>query len=137
MINTLQLNSEPGAAVIEPTGHRIFHIEWRLGKSTISGEFYPTRLHAGKKGMVNGGILAALLDEALSVLTQHGARNAVNSELKIHFHKYARIGEKLTIRGHLGISRHGDIPAVIQIKNSQGRLVATAAGKALKNEDPA
>ncbi|MBI3012861.1 MAG: PaaI family thioesterase [Elusimicrobia bacterium] len=76
-------------------------IHWRVQGRTTLAEFVPEREHQGWKGIVHGGILATLLDEAMTRLAWCVYGCALTAEMTIRYVATAKVGEKLTIAGHL------------------------------------
>lgn len=107
-------------------------LQWRTNGTMTESEFFPTKAHQGWKGIVHGGILAAVLDEAMTRLAWETYGGAVTAEIAVRYFNPARIGERLTIRGEVGNLRNRLIPAKAEIRNASGRLVASATGKAVK-----
>jgi len=93
-------------------------------------DFLPHSDHVGFEGIIHGGLLATVLDEAMVwAATWRGRRFCVSGELVVRFRQEARVGEKLTVTAEVETSRPRLIQAVGKIFNSQGELLATASGK--------
>ena len=65
----------------------------------ISAKFTPSVNHQGYEGIVHGGILSALLDEAMGKLTVSLGIPAVTAEMTVQFKTPAAPGEELFISG--------------------------------------
>ena len=107
-------------------------IEWTTEALTTHGEFYASKTHQGWQGMVHGGILAAILDESMTRLAWETYGGAVTAEMTVRYISPARIGEKLLIKGEVDNMKGRLIPTRAEIRNTQGHIVASATGKALK-----
>ncbi len=99
-----------------------------------SGEVTATTVinppHQGFAGIVHGGILASMVDDAMwHVIHQQDNDFPVTAELKIRYLQPARIGEALTVRGRLVSYRRRLMAASATIENSRGQLVVQAAGR--------
>ena len=106
-------------------------LDWKtMGRKTQS-DFFPSRFHQGWQGIVHGGILAAMLDEAMTRLAWVVHGGAVTGEMTVRYHSPARIGERLTIKGEIGDKKSRLIPAWAEIRTAGGRLIAEAKGKAV------
>ena len=68
---------------------------------TISGLFTPRTEHEGWEGIVHGGIVAALLDEAMVKLAAHLGIPAVSAEITVKFKAPAAVGDQLSITGKI------------------------------------
>ncbi|NTW58048.1 MAG: PaaI family thioesterase [Nitrospirae bacterium] len=98
---------------------------------TIIGRFTPRQEHEGWQNIVHGGVVAALLDEAMVKLAAHLGIPAVSAEITVKFRAPASAGEELAITGRIvkEASRLVEAEAIV----SKGLIVvAEAKGKLLK-----
>ena len=113
-----------------PSGLRaVFEID--KNTRTIIGRFTPRQEHEGWQGIVHGGIVASLLDEAMVKLAAHLGIHAVSAEITVKFKAPAAPGEELVITGKIAkeASRLIEAEAIV----SKGLIVvAEAKGKLLK-----
>jgi uncharacterized protein (TIGR00369 family) len=63
----------------------------------VKAEFTPQKNHQGWSGLVHGGIISCLLDEAMSYAALFSGVNTITAKMKSRFKRPARIGEKLAI----------------------------------------
>ncbi|MBI4395716.1 MAG: PaaI family thioesterase [Elusimicrobia bacterium] len=112
------------------------NVRWTVTGDEAEGLFIPRREHQGWKDVVHGGILSALLDEAMARLAwvRHGA--AVTAEMSVRFLAPAKTGERLLIRGRLTNTSRRMILAQAEISNPDGETIARAEGKIIKQKDP-
>lgn len=112
-----------------PDGLRI---PWKVNGHVMTGEFVCQPKFQGWKGIVHGGILATLLDEAMTRLAGVLFGGAVTAEMTVRYVKPASIGEELIIKGELvkDAKRMAEMKATIHLKD--GTLIARASGKAMK-----
>lgn len=99
----------------------------------VQTRFKPRAEHVGFKQVVHGGIIATLLDElmvwACAVQTK---RFAYCAELTARFLAPLRPGEETIATGELVANRREKIfEAKAEIKDSAGKLLASATGKYL------
>ena len=71
--------------------------EWR----SISAKFTPSDIHQGYEMIVHGGVLSALLDEAMVKLTVSLGIPAMTAEMTVKFKAPAAPGEELLVSGRL------------------------------------
>lgn len=64
---------------------------------TAKAEFIPTELHQGWQGIVHGGIICTLLDEAMTYVAYFQGLNSVTAKTEVRFNKTAPIHETLLI----------------------------------------
>jgi uncharacterized protein (TIGR00369 family) len=107
-------------------------LEWTTRENKTESKWLPKKSFQGWKGIVHGGILAALLDEAMTRLAWQIHGDAVTAEITVRFVSPARIDEPLLIQGDVEEARGRLIPAKSEIRTQDGRLIATAVGKVLK-----
>ena len=99
---------------------------------TIQTSFIPTKTYQGYDGIVHGGILSALLDEAMAKLAFELGYNAVTAMLNVRFKNPARVGERLVVRGEItGVNRKL-VLAQATIHGEDGRLIAEGDSKLVR-----
>lgn len=64
---------------------------------TAKAEFIPTELHQGWQGIVHGGIICTLLDEAMAYVAYFQGLNSVTAKTEVRFKQAAPIHETLLI----------------------------------------
>ena len=97
----------------------------------ISANFTPSDMHEGYEGIVHGGILSTLLDEAMAKLTVSLGIPAVTAEMKVTFKAPAAPGDELFVSGRLTHETRRLIQAEAKIKRGPV-LIAEATGKLLR-----
>lgn len=103
----------------------------------FSGDAREVRAHTvitlpyqGFAGMVHGGILAGIVDDAMwHVIHQQQNDFPVTAELTVRYRSVARIGERLTVTGRLISYRRRLMVAQAVIENEAGQIVVTAEGR--------
>ncbi len=93
--------------------------------------FKPAPLHQGYQGIVHGGILSALLDEAMAKLAFSLGFQAVTAELTVKFKAPAAPGDELVVSGRLTNESSRLIQAEARIERGPV-VIAEATGKLLK-----
>ncbi len=104
-------------------------------------EFLPSAKFQGWKGVLHGGIVSTLLDEALAHALGGqerggGGSGAVTAELTVRFKKPVPIGEKIILMGRVVSERGRVIEAESEISDGQGSVLAQAAGKLVRPKTP-
>lgn len=113
-----------------PTGLGVdFKIERE--QRSISATFIPSDIHQGYEGIIHGGILAALLDEAMVKLTVSLGIPAVTAEIIVKFKTPAAPGDALFISGRLIHETRRLIRAEAKIERGPV-VIAEATGKLLR-----
>src|ERR1700690_1062909 len=98
---------------------------------SISANFTPSNAHQGYEGIVHGGILSTLLDEAMAKLTVSLGIPSVTAEMKVTFKAPTAPGEELFISGRLLQETRKLIQAEAKIERGPV-LIAEATGKLLR-----
>jgi uncharacterized protein (TIGR00369 family) len=92
----------------------------------VTAEFTPSDLHVGFTGIVHGGILAAVLDDAMAAVGFYQGEPTVTARLSVRYRRPARPGERLHVeaeetgrRGSISIGR-------ATLRRADGVVVADA-----------
>ena len=108
--------------------HLHLHVEEETG--VVRCEFTPLTAHIGFEGVVHGGILATVLDEAMVwAATWSGKRFCVCGELNVRYKALAKVGEAVVVEAKIVSAR----PRLIQtdgvIRDADGNVLVTATAK--------
>lgn len=104
-------------------------------------EFTPAARFQGWKGVLHGGIVSTLLDEALAHAlgnTERGGEGsgAVTAELTVRFKRPVPIGSKVLLTGRVLRVKGRVAEAESEIMDGQGTVLASASGKLVKPRTP-
>jgi len=77
------------------------HLRFRRDGEGVTSEFVPREEHVGWQGIVHGGILAAVLDDAMGNLFYLQGYQALTARMEVRFRKPVRPGERLRVRAWL------------------------------------
>ena len=118
-----------------PHGLRLsLHADEATGDVTV--DFTPRPEHIGFEGIVHGGVLATVLDEAMVwAATWAGKRFCVAGEMSVRFRKSAAVGGPLRCEARLeSPPRRPGLPRIFHtsgtiIEVATGDIIAEAAGK--------
>jgi len=91
-------------------------------------EFTPGPEYQGWPGIVHGGIIGTVLDEAMGYAALFQGKKVVTGKMEIRFRKPAPVGETLTIEGR--VTRESKLFLVAEAKAtlSDGTVIAEATG---------
>ncbi len=98
---------------------------------SISAVFTPSDIHQGYEGIVHGGILSSLLDEAMAKLALNLGMPAVTAEIIVTFKAPAAPGIELFITGNITQETKRLILAEARIERGPV-VIAEAKGKLLR-----
>jgi len=109
------------------------NVDFEINKEarTIRALFVPADFHQGYEGIVHGGILSALLDEAMAKLAYSLGIPAVTAELTVKFKTPAIPGQELFVSGKLVQEAKRLITAEAKIERDLV-VIAEAKGKLLR-----
>jgi uncharacterized protein (TIGR00369 family) len=119
-----------------PNGLRLsFEIDKE--KQTLKTTFVASPTYQGWDGIVHGGILSTLLDEAMANLVHELGYRAVTASIEIRFKKPAPILKPLLIYGELTEVSKRLIRAKAHIAQEDGAILATGMSTFMKQRDSA
>jgi acyl-coenzyme A thioesterase PaaI-like protein len=97
---------------------------------TVRTEFTPKPAHIGFEGVLHGGVLSTVFDEAMVwAATWSGRRFCLCGELNVRFRAVAPIGKPLTITAKIELSRPRLIQTRAHAHDASGGLIAEATAK--------
>lgn len=103
----------------------------------FDGEDYITTFnvqpeHQGWAGIVHGGLLATVLDEAMARLLWEKEISAITGRLEVRYHKPVEIGDSLQIRGRITRRRPPVVETAAEATNPDGAVVAEASAVSME-----
>ena len=127
----IELPHTPGCLVCGKLNPHGLHLHLHVDPSTgvVSVAFTPRPEHIGFEGIVHGGILATVIDEAMVwAATWAGKRFCVAGEMNVRFRGGAAVGEALVVTASVESKRARLVQTRSDITGPRG-VVATATGK--------
>ncbi len=101
-------------------------------RRTLRTTFTPNSVYQGYDGIVHGGILSTLLDEAMAKLSYELGYNAVTASLEIRFKKPAPILEPLFVYGEITEVKGKLVRAKASISKEDGTVLAVGTGTLMR-----
>ena len=127
--------SEPGApnpcfgcGAANPQGMRLV-FERDDAQKRIRGRFRLGPEYQGAPGMVHGGIIATVLDEAMGKASRFSEVATVTAELTIEYLRPVRIGEEIVVEGYQQERNGRELLHCGEIRNAAGQLLARGRGR--------
>jgi uncharacterized protein (TIGR00369 family) len=107
------------------------HVQFELHGSSIHAQWTPREEHQGWQGVVHGGVLAALMDEAMAYTLFTQGCMGMTGRMEIRYRSPAHAGELLSVKAHCvrETRKIADIEAEI---SADGRPVAAASARFVK-----
>jgi uncharacterized protein (TIGR00369 family) len=94
--------------------------------------FDPQAQHAGYRGILHGGVVAAALDEAMFWAASHaGGRFHMSGEMTVRDRRKVLVGERYELSARPVDVARGVYRAEGELRDAEGRRCATATGKYL------
>jgi len=94
----------------------------------VRAEFTPSDLHAGYEGLIHGGILAAVIDDAIANIWFTRGQEAVTAKIEVRFRREARPGERLVVTAAPSGAKAGLHTASATVTRTDGVVVAEGTG---------
>jgi uncharacterized protein (TIGR00369 family) len=128
----LELPHTSGCLVCGPANARGLRLSLYVdpANGAVETRYVPAVEHVGFEGIVHGGAIATVLDEAMVwAASWRGKRFCVCGEMTVRFRQSAKIGLALVCRARVESSRARLIVTSAEAVDESGRIIATAAGK--------
>jgi uncharacterized protein (TIGR00369 family) len=91
-----------GCGDVNPIG---LHLRFSAVSDSVTAAFVPTAEHQGFQGVVHGGIISTVLDEAMAWATAHAGIWAVTGEMRVRYRRPLRVGEATIVTARVTGSR--------------------------------
>lgn len=108
------------------------HLTFRLEADATHAEFLPQPDHQGYDGVVHGGILAAVLDDAMANCLWLRGVAAVTAKMELRYREPVSVGTRLLIYGRLLDERRNIATAEGWITSASGTRLVEATGTFFK-----
>ncbi len=102
-------------------------LTFRLEGETTRSEYIPEKRFEGWPGILHGGIVSLILDEAVSHAASLAGRNTVTAKLAVKFLKPTPVGQPLVISAIITRNTRRLVEAIARINLKDGTLTAEAS----------
>ena len=123
-----------GCGVNNPMGLKL---KFTKDGETLITEFTPDKMHQGWPGLLHGGIVATLMDEAMSNAAYATGKTCLTAEMQLRQRKPIDIDETLVITAWITRSRSKVIETAGKICLKDGTVVAESTAKQFIAENAA
>lgn len=106
-------------------------LQFQMVDGRVETTFIPQSEHQGFVGIVHGGLIGMVLDEAMAKLLYLQGIEALTCEITVRLHRVARVKEPLTIKAHLLAVRKRVFDLEAWAAKQNGEWVASASAKFL------
>lgn len=94
--------------------------------------FVPREEHQGWTGVMHGGLIATLLDEAMAQWAWRRGIRAMTAAMDVRFRKAVPIGETVKVQARCTRTRGRMMELAAEVYLADGTVAATATGKFIK-----
>ncbi|AZO94158.1 PaaI family thioesterase [Halocella sp. SP3-1] len=101
----------------------------KTDQNKVEADFIPLPEHQGYEGIIHGGIVSTLLDEAMVTAVNSLGVEAVTGELRVRFRQAMKVGKEVHITGAVKKRRAKLVLTEGEIKDKSGQMVALAEAK--------
>ena len=101
-------------------------LEFHRDGEGVKAEFTPGEQYQGWPGVVHGGIICTMLDEALGYAAGFQGLYAVTAKMDVQYKKPAMVGKMLFVSARVSSVSGRDVRSEGQITDEDGTLVAEA-----------
>jgi uncharacterized protein (TIGR00369 family) len=95
----------------------------------VTGAFRLSERYQGAPGIVHGGIVALVLDEALSKVSKFHGVSAVTAELIVEYLRPVHVGEEIFVEAVNERQQGKQLLHAGEIRDAKGRVLARARGR--------
>lgn len=124
----IRKRSNPACFVCGSQNPSGIHLAFREMSSKVVAEWVPNHMLESFEGTIHGGIIAAVMDEAMSQAIMARNWEAVTAELNVRYRAYVAPGESLFVSGWVVSRRKKLIKAEASVRTPDGEERAHAWG---------
>jgi len=110
-------------------------LSFKKDGDSCRAEFTPDKAYQGWRGLVHGGILACLLDEAMSYAAHFQGVTCLTASMQIRLRQPVKVEEPLIITASVTKSRRKVIETDARVCLRNGTVVAEGTSKQFVTED--
>ena len=104
---------------------------------TIRAEFTPDKMHQGWPGLLHGGILACLLDEAMSNVAYATGNTTMTATIEIRWRQPVKVAVPLVVTAWITRQRKKIIETAGKVELKDGTVIAESTAKQFIAENKA
>ena len=128
----MKLNDDGYCFICGPENPIGLKLDFHFDGRTIRTEFTSKKNYQGYANIVHGGIITALLDEAMVKLSIALGKPAVTARMDVRVRKSLAVGEKITVTAEINKETRKTIDALAKAVTKKDEVIASASGKLIK-----
>lgn len=101
-------------------------LQFSFNDGVASASFVANSRYEGYPGIIHGGIVSTLLDEAMAKVILQSGKKAVTARLGTKFHKALQTGASVSVMGWIKEAKSRSISAEAKIIGMDKELIASA-----------
>ncbi len=102
------------------------NVDYKIQEGQVIGNFQPENHHTSYKEVIHGGLLAALLDDAMAYCINSSGITAFTGKLEIRFRKPPKVGDILIIKAWIANQKKKLYYTQGTIENNNGEKIVEA-----------
>lgn len=110
------------------------HLRFSLHEGKVFTEFIPQKIHQGYRDIVHGGLISAVLDEAMVKAALMQGIPAVTAEITVRFRNPLFAGERAVIEAAMLKSNRKIIEATAIVRRTDETVIAEGTAKLLRQD---
>jgi acyl-coenzyme A thioesterase PaaI-like protein len=118
-----------GCGDLNPRGLKL---AFRREGDVAVAEFDPDPHYCGYPGLMHGGLVATLLDEAMGWAARVQGLWTMTARMQVRFRQPVPLSRRLTITGRVTKKRHRLVEARAELRDDAGSLLAEGEGAFLR-----
>ncbi len=103
----------------------------------ISAEFTPDKMHQGWPGLLHGGIVMTLLDEAMSNIAYATGKTTLTARMEVTWRQPVKVAETLVVTAWITRQRKKIIETAGKVTLKDGTIIAESTAKQFIAENAA
>ncbi len=112
------------------------HLQFSPTADGVAAAFVPEPAHQGFDNVIHGGIISAVVDEAMAWATTRAGVWAVTAEIAVRFRNPLAVGEPATVTARVTENRGRVVSTTAELtRDSDGTTIATATATFVRVSD--
>ena len=131
----MEIEVDPYCFVCGPDNPEGLHATFECRDGRATGRYLARPEHQGYTGISHGGILAALLDEAMVYAAASLGKWVTTAEMTVRYTRPAVTGQVLSISAEVTRHQRRLVECRAEIRTEDGALIAGGTGKLMQGRE--